>query len=199
MANVTAGQRYAALWQAAEDAQGIPRGLLAGLIDHETGGTWNPRAIRQEPAIGDASRGLTQILYRTAAGIGFDGGAEDLFDPAINIALGARYLAQQHNRAGTWEGALSAYNGGWRPDTGFGRPVTRPTTVVLARSQTTGAVTQTRTAMPGEYANQPYVDSVLERARAFGYAGNRVAPLQAGLGIIGILALLGALFARWRG
>lgn len=169
MANLEGYQQFADVVDGAEDRYGIPRGLGAGLIDHETGGSWNPQAIRQEPQIADASRGLTQILLKTARGLGYTGTAGGLFDPGTNVDLGFKYLAALYRSLGSWPAALSAYNGGQRPTLGFGAVLTAPRRVVIAHDSTTGAVSQTRMAQAGEFANQPYVDDVLERAAAFGY------------------------------
>lgn len=170
MPNLSAAARYGALVTAAATAAGVPPGLLSGLVDHETGGTWDPRSIRQEPQISDASRGLTQILLRTAQGMGYTGTADGLFDPATNLRYGALYLAQQYRRAGSWPAALSAYNGGYRPAAGFGAPLTAPRRVVLAYSQTQkGVPLRWYDAAAGAFANQPYVDDVLSRAAAFGW------------------------------
>jgi hypothetical protein len=178
MANQLAAARYAYLWQPAEDKYAIPRGLGAGLIDHETGGTWNPKAVRNEPQIDDASRGLTQLLLRTARSMGFTGAADELFDAATNIDLGFKYLAHVYGIAGNWPAALSAYNGGYRPALGFGAVLAAPRIVILAHDSSTGEVSQTRTAAAGEFANQPYVDDTLKRAAAFGAAGLTTAGLS---------------------
>lgn len=211
MPNLDGYQQYADLVDAAEDRYAIPRGLGAGLIDHETtvrgtsSGSWDAHAIRQEPQIGDASRGLTQILLRTARGLGYTGTAAGLFDPGTNIDLGFKYLASMFRSTGSWPAALSAYNGGLRPTLGFGAILTAPRQVVIAHDPVTGQVSQTRTAQPGEFANQPYVDDVLERAAGFGYdpssglqalvsPPDHLAPdgsSPSGLGWL-ILALLGA-------
>jgi len=68
------------------------------------------------PAGGDASFGLMQLLVRTARLLGLSGVKENLFDPATNINLGTKYLA---NLITKYEGlgkpldnALSEYNGG---------------------------------------------------------------------------------------
>lgn len=167
MVDQAAAAQYAAYVEPSAQALGVPVGLANGLIQVES--AWDPYAERDEPQIGDASRGLTQILYATAVSLGFVGGPEDLFDPAVNVPLGLRYLAQQYQRAGSWPGALSAYNGGYAPSRGFGQPVTVPTTVILAHDPVTGQVSKTRTAQPGEYANQPYVDSVLAAAADYGW------------------------------
>lgn len=88
--------------------------LVKAVITKES--SWNPQAFRAEPQIGDASRGLMQILYRTAQGMGYGGTPEELFDPAVNITYGTRYLA---DRVGTfgYPAGISAYNAG-RPITG---------------------------------------------------------------------------------
>jgi soluble lytic murein transglycosylase-like protein len=193
MSNLLAAQSYATTWKPAEEKYGLPPGLGAGLIDHETGGTWNPRAIRQEVKIGDASRGLTQILLRTARSMGFTSDdPDDLFDPSTNIDLGFKYLAHLYGIVGAWDAALSAYNGGNRPSSGFGARLTAPRDVVLARDQVTGEPVSVRHAAVGEFANQPYVDDVIKRARDFGFsdtnlAGIGVGPLawMVGLGLAG--------------
>lgn len=171
MANRTKATEYAPLVVAAASRYGLAPALLAGLVDHETGGTWNPRAIRQEVRINDASRGLGQILYRTAQGMGYRGTPDGLFDPATNLDLAARYLDAQIRRAGgNIQGGLSAYNGGWRPADGFGQPSAREYTAVLARYQDgpkAGEPSMTRLVRPGEFANQPYVESIMGRAREF--------------------------------
>lgn len=62
--------------------------------------------------------GLMQIMPATAemlareAGIPWTG-PEMLFEPALNLRLGTRYLALLHARYGDWTRALAAYN--WGP------------------------------------------------------------------------------------
>lgn len=157
--------------RAAAERYKLAPALLAGLVDHES--NWNPRAYRFEPfkpgtnADDDASRGLTQVLLRTAREIGYGGTAEGMFDPATSLDLGAHYLDTQIRRAGgSLAGGLSAYNGGYRPNDGFGQPSPREYDVVLARNAQS-VPTLTRHVRVGQYANQPYVDSVMLRARAF--------------------------------
>ena len=152
---------YRELATSAAERQGLPAALVLAVIATETGGTFNPNAIRQEVKIGDASRGLMQILYATAKGLGYTGTPEGLFDPATNIDFGTRYLAQQLGRAGTFEGAASAYNGGWRPELGLGEQADHAFDLCLARDQKTGKCIKTRHVQPGEFGNQPYVDSVM--------------------------------------
>jgi soluble lytic murein transglycosylase-like protein len=190
--NQDAAAQYADIVTAASQATGVPVGLANGLIQVES--AWDPNALRSEPQIGDASRGLTQILYRTAVGLGFLGSAEDLFDPYLNIPLGLKELAAEYARAGTWAGALSAYNGGWNPSKGFGAVLTAPRVVVLAHDPVTGAASVTRTAQAGEYANQPYVDRVLAAAAEYGWTEGAGVQTSAIGGLVG-LGLAGAALA----
>lgn len=139
--------------------QHVPAALVKAVIAHES--RFVPTAIRGEPQLKDASRGLMQLLFATAQGLGFNGEADALFEPGVNIPLGIRYLAQQLARAGgDWAGAVSAYNGGYRPELGFGRRATKVVTVCLARDQVTGKCIRTRTVPIGEFANQDYVNDV---------------------------------------
>jgi soluble lytic murein transglycosylase-like protein len=138
---------------------GVPPELVLAVIATES--QFRPDAIRNEPKLGDASRGLMQILYRTAVGEGYAGTPEGLLDPATNIEYGTRYLARQYKRAGgDWRRAASAYNGGYRPSLGFGAPAPADLTVCLARDQVTGECIKSRRVAKGEFANQPYVDAV---------------------------------------
>jgi soluble lytic murein transglycosylase-like protein len=92
------------------DRYGVDRALVYGLVAHESG--FDPRAYRVEPRIGDASRGLTQILYRTAQGEGYTGPPDGLFDPDTNLRYGVSYLRRMLDRFGALDQALAAYNGG---------------------------------------------------------------------------------------
>lgn len=151
---------YDILILSASERHGVDPALIKAIIDKES--RFNPLALRNEPAIQDASRGLMQILLRTARGEGFTGSPADLLNPEINIEYGTRYLKKCLRQAGNMAGAASAYNGGYRPTLGFGKPATRVLTVCLARDQQTGECIRSRTVQPGEYANQPYVDGVLD-------------------------------------
>lgn len=188
MSNVAAAALYAAQLAAAVRATGVPAPLLKGLVEHES--LWNPRALRNEPQINDASRGLGQLLYRTAKSIGYTGTPDGLFDPATNLLFTAKYLAFQKSRTGSWDAAVSAYNGGFSPAKGMGAKLTQPTTVVLAHDPVTGAVLRTRQAQPGEYGNQPYVDAVLHLAAGFGWTGG-AGVLSAGMAPLVMFVLLG--------
>jgi len=95
----------------------VPVEVIKAVIAQESG--FNPTAYRAEPKIGDASRGLMQVLERTARGLGMTGSTEQLFNPPINIDLGARLLAENIRAARPTRGAtilevaLSAYNAGF--------------------------------------------------------------------------------------
>ncbi len=199
----------------AADRYGVPYPLVQAVIARES--QFNPSAYRAEPKIGDGSIGLMQILLRTARGEGYTGPAGDskqltgLFDPATNIEYGTMFLATQLGRAGTPAGAVSAYNGGYRPDLGFGKPASKPVRVCLARDQVTGLCVKYRDVAAGEYANQPHVDAVLsnlayfeQKKRASGIAGVVAPVTETGAvnpkliaALVGLLlGLLGLRFGR---
>ncbi len=99
----------------------------------------------QDPAVVSASYGLFQLMWTTAASLGFKGTQEDLWNPVINIELGAkllRVLIDKVRKRAAWtdsrlwdiEIALACYNGG-----AFGNPDEK-----------------------GNLRNQRYVDRVLD-------------------------------------
>jgi hypothetical protein len=163
--------RWTDIIKSAADRHGVPYTLVQAVIGRES--AFNPSAYRAEPAIGDGSAGLMQILLRTARGVGYTGPLGDskaltgLFDPATNIEYGTAYLAEQYRRAGNAAGAVSAYNGGWRPELGFGRPASKALRLCLARSQTTGECIRWADVQPGRYGNQSHVDAVLSNLEYF--------------------------------
>lgn len=173
-------------------ARGVPLPIVLGVIATES--NFNPRAYRAEPAIGDASRGLMQLLYRTARSLGFRGTTDELYDPAANIALGTQYLADglEVHRGDIWA-AVSRYNNG------SGKRATKVTTVCEWR-RADGSCGSSFTAQPGQFFNQRYVDKVERAARVFGYDDS--APIaRAGIAggpvaVILLLGLLGALVRR---
>lgn len=86
--------------------------LIFATVMIESGG--NPRAVRYEPRLDDASYGLGQLLYSTARGIGYKGTPAGLYDPSTNIDLIARYHRRNLDRHGhlTAEELTTAYNTG---------------------------------------------------------------------------------------
>lgn len=134
----------------AASAWGVPASLIKAIIERESG--FDPNAYKAEPQIGDASRGLMQLLYGTAQALGFQGAPDDLYDPDTNIRLGTRYLRDLIRTASVngygVDSAISAYNAGFstqRPGDG----------------KRTGDTTDT------PFINQRYVDAVISAANAY--------------------------------
>lgn len=92
-------------------AQGLEPHLVAAVIEVESAG--RAQAVSQVGALG-----LMQLLPETGRelaqkhGVRWSGPAT-LFDPAINVKLGAAYLRELTNRYGDVSIALAAYN--WGP------------------------------------------------------------------------------------
>lgn len=158
-------------------AQGspVPPALVLAVIEAES--TGNPAAYRSEVAINDASIGLMQLLLGTARSLGYVGVAGDrtqltgLFAPAVNIHYGVKFLTEIWRQLGNAAGVASAYNGGIRPNLGFGRPLTgsKPIRVCLAKDGA-GQCIQWQPVNPGEYGNPQYVQRVLTAMQRYGYA-----------------------------
>lgn len=91
---------YLGMAKAAAQRHGIPTDLFLRLVHQES--RWNAKAVSHAGAIG-----LAQLMPGTAAGLGVDP-----TDPAQNLDGGARYLAIQYKKFGTWRLALAAYNAG---------------------------------------------------------------------------------------
>lgn len=141
--------------------------LVKGIIGAES--SFNPRAVRGEPQIGDASMGLMQLLISTARSLGFTGDPQLLYDPATNVHFGAKLLRGLLVRAGSEDGAISAYNGGYRPELGFGAKRTAVSPRVClqwkATAPSTGRIIDRDCAVVGStvagtFSNQSYVDKV---------------------------------------
>lgn len=83
--------------------------LIAAVIQVESG--YRPDVVSRKGAIG-----LMQIMPETAAWLGTQRSesisAEDLFDPRLNVVLGAYYLKYLCERFPTEYAALAAYNAG---------------------------------------------------------------------------------------
>ena len=82
----------------------VPPALALGVARVES--NFDPDALSTAGA-----RGIMQIMPQTARGV-FRVHPDRLWDPQLNIRLGIRYLAKLYNRYGSWEAALSHYNGG---------------------------------------------------------------------------------------
>ncbi|QMU56866.1 MAG: transglycosylase SLT domain-containing protein [Boseongicola sp.] len=88
------------LARAAAARHDVPPDLFLRLVQQESG--WNPRAKSPKGALG-----LAQLMPATAQSLRVDPS-----DPSQNLEGGARYLAEQFRRFGTWRLALAAYNAG---------------------------------------------------------------------------------------
>jgi soluble lytic murein transglycosylase len=92
-------------------ARQLDKYQVAGLIRQES--VFNPRAKS-----GANAYGLMQLLIPTARilakqdGLGVDINGESLFQPAVNIQLGTKYIRQQFDRFGRIEYVACAYNAG---------------------------------------------------------------------------------------
>lgn len=80
---------------------GIPEKLLIAQAEQESG--LKPKVVSSAGA-----QGIMQLMPGTAK----DLGVKDITDINENIDAGARYLKQQHDKFGTWDKALAAYNAG---------------------------------------------------------------------------------------
>jgi len=99
--------------EVAARAAGVPPWVLAGLVRQES--AWNPRARSAADALG-----LAQVLPAVGREAGSRLGlrvqtTSDLFDPATNLAIGARLLGDWRRAfGGAWEPAFASYNAGER-------------------------------------------------------------------------------------
>lgn len=157
---------YDAVVRIASQNFSVPAELIKAVIAQES--QFNPRAERVEAAIADKSVGLMQILYSTAKGEGYSGpigtasALDGLYEPLANITYGTSYLQSMLQQArGNIPAALSAYNGGWRPEIGFGAVATKPMTICLRRDSQ-GRCVSTKQVSVGQFSNQDYVNRVLQ-------------------------------------
>lgn len=146
--------------------------LLLAFVSQESAG--DPNASRQEPQIGDESRGLGQILRGTLEQMQAERRVpteisyEDLWDPRANLVVASAIVTRQVTRyAGDLTKAVSSYNQGinLRPDSERLRPPTNPAYVasVLAYYRwfldhwhaDLGAPPPTETGPPGEEPGAP--------------------------------------------
>lgn len=114
----------------------VPMSWIQAIIQTES--SWNPNAYNASDPTG--AWGLGQILYRTAQSLGYTGTPEGLFDPAINIDLIGRLLAQLRASYGTdFRRVYSAYNSGspdlWVTSVEVAANVARALSALLSYSQ----------------------------------------------------------------
>ena len=106
-----ANNEYDALIAAAAERYNVPFSWVKAVAGAES--NFDPWAMRLEPKINDASRGLMQVLMRTARALGYQGDEQGLFDPATNIDLGAKLLGELISRCGAnFRRVYSGYNSG---------------------------------------------------------------------------------------
>jgi soluble lytic murein transglycosylase-like protein len=109
--------QYDQIVQAASVNYNVSVPLIKAVIMTES--SFNPTAVRHERradgTIWDSSRGLMQLLFRTAVSLGFPNDAaraNELFDPAININYGTKLLAQIQGRYENVDDIYAVYNSG---------------------------------------------------------------------------------------
>jgi hypothetical protein len=99
-----------------------------------------------------------------------------LYDPATNLRYGIKLLASLlKSTSHDVERAVSAYNAGL----GNAKRVTATTRFCLAWKATAPKTGRTLardcakiyTAQPGEFGNQPYVNTIMSLARSYGFVG----------------------------
>ena len=97
-------QNLGALLYAISQTYRIPLPVFYGIIDQES--RWNARAVSKAGAIG-----LMQVMPVHARRFGLD--TQALFDPCVNVQVGAYFFAEMYYRYnGNIDLALAAYNAG---------------------------------------------------------------------------------------
>lgn len=153
----------------------VPVEFVLAIINAESDGI--PSATRAEVKISDSSIGLMQLLSATARANGYTGeiGSKSdlsgLYDPETNILYGTKHLTALWKQLGNAEDTASAYNGGIRPNLGFGRIYmgANPVSICLARDSA-GKCIKSRLVYAGQYGNAEYVSKVMASAHTFSTA-----------------------------
>ncbi len=99
-------QPYQALILQTEQKNGIPPGLMIGLLAQES--NFDPDVITGKRKSAAGAVGIAQFMPKTAKSFGIDP-----LDPAQAIAASGTYLSQLQKKYGTWPDAMRAYN--WGP------------------------------------------------------------------------------------
>lgn len=94
--------QYMGLVDRASKTYGVPREVILGVIQAESG--FKPNAVSPTGV-----RGLMQVTGDTYRGLGFTG---DRADPSNSVNAGTKLLSQLYSKYGNWDDAFSAYNGG---------------------------------------------------------------------------------------
>jgi soluble lytic murein transglycosylase-like protein len=116
-------KEYLPIVMQAAQTYGVAPQLILAHIRQES--NFKPSAVRQEPAINDASTGLMQILLKTAKALDPQATREKLLDPTYNIMLGTKLIAENYKRFPQTEDAVAAYNSGVALKDANGRYVSR--------------------------------------------------------------------------
>ena len=90
---------------------GIPKEIITAIISVES--SFNPMAYNKNKD-GTEDRGLMQVNYQHNLALMREYGIihpNQLYNPEINIELGARILYENYKRFGNWVMAIKAYNG----------------------------------------------------------------------------------------
>lgn len=95
--------------------------LIKAHITQES--NWDVNATRFEPKLNDSSWGLMQVLLTTAKAVSGNPNltASQLVDPATNIDIGTKFIAQNLRRFGNLSDAIAAYNAGSPKLTSLGK------------------------------------------------------------------------------
>jgi soluble lytic murein transglycosylase-like protein len=96
-------KRYLPTLNAVEDANGIPRDLLARMAYQES--RFREDIISGATVSSAGARGIMQMIPRFFPGV-------DLTDPIASIQVAGTYLRQLYDRFGSWKLAVAAYNAG---------------------------------------------------------------------------------------
>lgn len=148
--------RVLPLVNAATSGTPVPPQIVMGLIRQESDFTPTAKATDARDEARGGSYGLVQMSLATARTLGYVGPVGDaaqlsgLYDPALNVRLGVKYLADLlKTMRGDVARAVAAYNAG-------------PS---LERS---GDAKRTTNSPAAPFINQSYVDRVLGFAKDFG-------------------------------
>lgn len=104
----TGSAPYRSMIEQGAAANGVPVSILAWLLWKES--RYNPRIIDGTIRSRVGAIGIAQFMPDTA--VDEMGSVEAALNPPVAIPGAARYLAKLYRKAGSWEGALAAYNWG---------------------------------------------------------------------------------------
>lgn len=103
VAKLSMGAREKRFWPLVKSIAtryGVDPALLMAIARHESALDPMARATDPRDLARGGSFGLVQMSLATARGLGYKGAADGLYDPEVNLALGAKYMAQNATRVG---------------------------------------------------------------------------------------------------